>query len=311
MRVVFAGSPPFAVPSLEGVADRFELSAVLTTPDRVAGRGRRRVMSAVKQRALEMGLPILQPDRIDAAFERKIAELNADVLAVAAMGTLFRTSFLRCFPKGGVNLHPSLLPKFRGPSPIPAAILAGERQTGVTIQRIAAAMDSGDILARKAVMLSGTETTMTLAQRLAVDGAQLFSEVLEQVAAGSESATPQIDADATYCRLITKDQGVIDWNRSATDIERMIRAYDPWPRAYSTFEGVQLVLWSGFVGEAVTNDPPGMVLDVDSTRGILVATANGTLGVTRLQLQAKKPLDWKSFLNGHRNFIGARLGEPL
>ncbi len=326
MKILFAGTPSFAVPALEAVAGRHAVAGVLTSPDRPAGRGRQPIPSAVKARALELGLPLLQPEELDAGFRDGVRALAADILVAVAFGRIFRAEFLDLFPRGGLNVHPSLLPRFRGPSPIPAAILAGERETGVTVQRLALRMDAGDILGVDRVALDGSETTASLTGELARRGAALLVGVLDALEKGDLPGTPQAEEAATWCRLVGKEDGRIDWNWPAERIGRMIRAYDPWPRAWTTFQGQTLALLEGGPAPQPATAAPagagvpdesggrgksgvaGQVLAVDKRHGILVQTGDGPLGIRRLQLQARKPLDWQPFLNGHPDFIDALLG---
>lgn len=319
MNVLFAGTPAFAVPSLETVARHHRVAAVLTNPDRPAGRGREPAASPVKARALELGLPVLQPQRLNGDFLRGAAALRPELLVAVAFGRIFRRELLDLFPRGGINVHASLLPRFRGPSPITAAILAGEKETGVTVQRLALRMDAGDILAVNRVALDGTETTGSLSRELARRGADLLEAVLAAMERGDPPGIPQREEEATYCRMVGKEDGRIDWGSEAGRIERMIRAYDPWPRAWTLFRGQTLALLEGGVhpaapgaGTTPSRGPglvkPGLVLGVDKRYGILVQTGDGILYVRRLQLQAKRPMDWSAFLNGHRDFAGSLLG---
>jgi len=311
MRILFAGSPSLAVPSLERIAREHEVVGVLTCCDQPAGRGGRLEPSPVKERSLALGLPLLQPARLDAAVIDEVKRLEPQLLVVAAFGRIFRKEFLDIFPAGGINLHPSLLPRYRGPSPISAAILAGDVETGITVQRLALRFDTGDILGQRAVVLDGSETTGTLTASLAELGAELLAKVLASFAAGHEIAgTHQDEGRASYCRLVRKEDGRIDWGEPARVIERKVRACDPWPRADTTWNGASLLLLKTAVYPGTFTDAgePGKVLAGDRRHGLLVRTGDGVLAVERLQLQFKKPLDWRSFLNGHPDLVGARLG---
>jgi methionyl-tRNA formyltransferase len=312
MRILFAGSPDFAVPSLVAVHKAFPITAVLTNPDRPAGRGKLAVATPVKQQALELNLPVLQPRALDAPFLEQLRDLQPELLVVVAFGRIFSGEFLELFPRGGINLHASILPKYRGPSPIPAVILSGEIQTGVTVQNLAPKMDAGDILGTRSLSLGGRETTGSLSPILADLGAALLPVTLRELVQDRIRPVAQDESKASYCRLVSKEDGRIDWNTDAAVIERMIRAYDPWPRAFTSWGGRRLNLLAGGVyPERVdtTGKRQGLVLDIDNRYGILVNTGGGVLYVSRLQLQAKKPLDWRSFLNGQKDFIGAQLGE--
>jgi methionyl-tRNA formyltransferase len=312
MRILFAGSPDFAVPSLVAVHRAFPITAVLTNPDRPVGRGNRPVATPVKREALALDLPVLQPRSLDAQFLEQLRAYDPEILVVVAFGRIFSREFLEFFPKGGINLHASLLPKYRGPSPVTAVILSGENQTGVTVQKLAPKMDAGDILGTRTLPLTGEETTDSLSAILADLGAELLPGVLEELEQDRVRPVAQDESRASYCRLVRKEDGQIDWSADTGKIQRMIRAYDPWPRAFTTWEGQRLNLLAGGVyPERVdtTGKPQGLVLEIDNRYGILVNTGAGVLYVSRLQLQAKKPLDWRSFLNGQKDFIGSQLGE--
>jgi methionyl-tRNA formyltransferase len=312
MRILFAGSPDFAVPSLAAVQKAFSVAAVLTNPDRPVGRGKQAVATPVKQEALTLHLPVLQPRTFDAAFLEQVRAVDAELLVVVAFGRIFSREFLDLFPRGGINLHASLLPKYRGPSPVTAAILNGETQTGVTVQRMAPKMDAGDILGTRSLPLTGGETTGLLSTILAKLGAEILPTTLKELEQGRIRPFVQDESKASYCRLVSKEDGRIDWSADAAVIERMIRAYDPWPRAFTTWNGRQLNLLAGGVYPETVDTSGrkrGLVLAVDNRYGILVNTGAGVLCVSRLQLQARKPLDWRSFLNGQKDFIGSQLGE--
>jgi methionyl-tRNA formyltransferase len=315
MRILFAGSPDFAVPSLVALKEKFTICAVLTNPDRPVGRGKQPAATPVKQRALALDISVLQPRDLDAPFFQQVRALEPEALVVVAFGRIFSSAFLELFPQGGINLHASLLPRHRGPSPVAAAILAGDTETGVTVQRLAAKMDAGDILAVRTLPLTGAETTGSLSAALSEMGSRLLPETLEGLEQGRVRPVAQDESRATYCKLVRKENGQVDWGEQAVSIERRIRAYDPWPRAFTTWNGQLLNLLAGGVyperpDPAVTTGKiGGLVLAIDNRYGILVNTGGGVLWVSRLQLQAKKPLDWRSFLNGQKDFIGARLGE--
>jgi len=312
MRILFAGSPDFAVPSLVSLHAEHPITAVLTNPDKPAGRGKLPEATAVKTQALALGLPLLQPQSFEPPLLERVGALGAELLVVVAFGRILKKEFLDLFPRGGINVHASLLPKHRGPSPITAAILAGDRETGVSVQKLAVKMDAGDILGVRILELTGRETTGSLSDSLARTGAELLAATIKEIERGGSNPVPQNEEEATYCRLVSKQDGRIDWAADVQTIERMIRAYDPWPRAYSFYNGRRLNLLSGGVyPEAIdtTGKKQGLVLATDNRYGILVNTGGGVLYVSSLQLQAKKPLDWRSFLNGQKGFVGAQLGE--
>ena len=312
MRILFAGSPDLAVPSLLSLQKSFPVAAVLTNPDRPAGRGKQAIATPVKQKALTLDLPVLQPRELDRPFLEQVRAFQPELLVVVAFGRIFSKEFLELFPQGGINLHASLLPKYRGPSPITAVILSGESGTGVTVQKLAPKMDAGDILGTRSLPLTGRETAGSLSTILAGLGAELLPAILKDLEQGRVRPVAQDESRASYCRLVSKEDGRIDWSAEAESIERMIRAYDPWPRAFTTFEGQRLNLLAGGVypeSADTAGKKRGLVLAADNRYGILVNTGAGVLYISSLQLQARKPLDWRSFLNGQQDFIGAQLGE--
>ncbi len=313
MRILFAGTPYIAVKSLEKiVGEGFNIAGVLTAPDRPKGRGKRMIFSPVKEVALRYSLSVLQPDKLDENAIAKVRDLNPDILVVVAYGKIFRENFLSIFPVDAINLHPSLLPKFRGPSPIPACILSGEKETGVTIQKIAKKVDSGDIIKQTQIRLTGRETTTSLTELLSEVGANLLVEVLRMYESGEKiEYTPQREEEATYCRLIKKEDGLIDWNRNAVIVDRMVRAYNPWPRAYTSLDGNVLIIREGFNYSKEIDEKGavnGEVIGIDRRNGILVKTGDGVYCITELQMQYKKPMDWRAFVNGYRDLKGTVLG---
>lgn len=318
MRVLFAGTPGIAVPALRSLADsRHELVGVLTAPDRARGRGRTPRPSPVKELALELGLPVLQPESLRTAARREVAALEPDILACFAYGRIFGPRFLALFPHRGLNVHPSLLPRHRGPAPISGAILAGDTETGVTVQALALEMDAGDIHAQERIPLHGTETTASLEATVAPMGGRLLVEAIDRLERDEAEPVPQDPALATYTRLVVKEDGRIDWRAPAREIERMVRAYTPWPRAFTTWGPERLAILEAAVVESARdggrespagNVVPGRVVRVDTSIGVLVETGIGLLALRELQLQSRKPLEWRSFLNGVSDFVGAVLG---
>ena len=310
MKVFFTGGSDISLPSLETLASRGWVAAVMTHPDTYAGRGKKRKVNPVKAAALDLGIPVLEAAGFDAELETEIRKYESDLLVVVSYGKILPESFLRLFPEGGINLHPSLLPKYRGPSPITAVILAGERETGVTVQRLSKRMDSGDILAQLRVELRGAETGESLAKSLGEIGAGLLAEVVAGFERGDVEGVPQREEEATYCSLLKKEDGLIEWEKDAESIERMTRALLPWPRAYTIWNGQVLYILEASVYPNISppRGEPGKVLGVDKEEGILIQTGNGVLAVKKLQKQAKKAMDWKSFINGTHNFTGTVLG---
>jgi methionyl-tRNA formyltransferase len=322
MKILFAGSPGIAVPALMALAamdeaGELELAGILTNPDSPKGRRGQPEPTDVSTAAAALSAgrearslpPIVQlkPKRLAREAREAAAALKADLLLAFAYGRIFGPKFLSLFPLGGVNIHPSLLPKYRGAAPIPAAILAQDRETGITFQRIAPQMDTGDILLQKRFPLTGRETAASLSDLVAGKSARLLPLLIRAVAKGEARAFPQ-QGEASYCSIISKGDGLIDWNQEAAEIDAKIRAYTPWPLAHTRQGDEILYILEGAALEGEEGaGAPGTVLSACKARGILIQTGKGVLAVTRLQYQAKKALFWKDFLNGTRDFIGAGL----
>ena len=329
MRVLFAGSPAIAAPALLEIAARHEIVGVLTNPESAQGRGKEILPTAVEAAAREKlgaGLPILKPERLDAAARAAIAALAPDILVAFAYGKIFGPKFLALFPRGGINVHPSLLPRHRGSSPIQQAILDRDAETGVSVQALALEMDSGGLYAVERFPLSGGETAAALSDRCALIGARLAAAVLDDIESGRASPRPQ-EGTPTYCRKIAKEDGLIDWTEPAAAIGAKIRAFNPWPQAYSFLDGRRLNLLeaapvaeaaapgaasaaSGEAsGQALPNPPPGTIIGMDKALGIVVATGEGCLALRKLQFAAKKALAYKEFANGLRGLAGMRFSK--
>ena len=310
LRLIFAGTPDFAVPCLSALLDAgHEVIGVYTQPDRPAGRGRKLQMSPVKALALDRGLGVYQPESLkrDPEAVERLRALGADLMVVVAYGLLLPTSVLEAPRLGCINVHASLLPRWRGAAPIQRAILAGDGETGVCIMHMEAGLDTGPVYHRVANPIDPHETGGTLHDRLAKLGARALVEALPGIADGSLTPEPQDDALATYAHKLTKDEAAIDWSAPAIAIERQVRAFDPWPVAQTTLEGATLRLWSAeaeFEGGAEGSAVPGTVIQADRA-GIRVATGSGRLCITRLQPAGKKPMSAADYLNA-RQLDGAR-----
>jgi len=314
VRVLFAGSPALAVPSLLAVAGRHDVVGVLTNPDAPRGRGLERNPTAVAEAARAIpGCVVLSPDRLGPGERAAVAALEPDILAVFAYGRIFGPKFLSLFPEGGVNVHPSLLPKYRGCAPIPFAILDRAGETGVSVQRIALEMDSGDILARLRIPLDGRETCASLTELASREGAALLVRALDEIERGTARGEPQDPALATYTRMLGKEDADIPWTDPAASIDAMVRAFDPWPVASTTLRGARLSVLEARIADAALSGgtptaAPGTVLRVDKSLGIVVQTGEGLVALTRLQLHAKKALGFREFANGVRDLAGTVLG---
>lgn len=298
LRVVFAGTPEFAVPVLEGLASSpHRLVGVLTQPDRPAGRGRRMSASAVKTAAQTLGLPIEQPATFkDAAAAQSLAAWQADVMVVVAYGLLLPVSILEIPTHGCINVHASLLPRWRGAAPVERALLEGDRETGVSIMRMESGLDTGPVYASQATPIRADDTAGRLRLRLATLGTQALLQVLDQLAAGTAHARPQDGALATYARKIDKAEARIDWRLSAEDLERRVRAFNPWPIAESRWRGEQLRIWAAHVIEREVPARPGEVIALP---GVPLAVACGinALALDVVQLAGRKALPAVEFLH--------------
>jgi methionyl-tRNA formyltransferase len=308
MRIVFMGSPEFALPSLRALIEaKYEVIAVYTQPDRPTGRGRKLAPPPVKALALAHGLPVHQPRSISKpeAVEA-LRALRPDLGIIAAYGQILKQPVLDAFPLGVLNVHASLLPRWRGAAPIPAAILAGDARSGATIMRVALALDAGPMLARVEVPIAPDDTTATLTEKIAVAGARLLLEILPRYAAGALRPQEQDDALATYAPQIEKADALIDWSReSSARIERMVRAYDPWPVAYSYLAGAPLRLHRVSVLPQRSGVAPGTI--IASGNGIAVAALDADVALLRVQGPGGKPMSGAEYCRGHREILGKRL----
>ena len=317
MRILFAASPSIAVPALEFLLNQdskennFELAGLLTNPDSPKGRSSKHEPTECAdavQKNSSLSIPVLKPDNLDNAAREQVAALKPDLLVSFAYGKIFGPKFLSLFPLGGINIHPSLLPKYRGPSPIPAAIINRETVTGITIQRMAEKMDCGDILFQTTIPLDGRETTTSLSEIVSKKAAEILPLALKGIAEGTLEPKAQDESAASYCSLIVKENGIINWMQSAVEIDARIRAFNPWPLSWTMHGGLQVFILKAFALENAEKASPGQVLGKDKDKGILIQTGNGVLAAVELQYKNKKALNWKDFINGAKNFIGAQLG---
>lgn len=308
MSLVFIGTPDFAVPSLRRLAaDSHEIAAVVTQPDRPAGRGRRLIPSPVKAAAEELGLPVQQPESLRSAEAvAAIAAVKPEVIVAVAYGQILRQAVLDVAPKGVLNVHPSLLPRWRGASPVPAAILAGDTETGVTIMLMDTGMDSGPILSQVRAGIDDQDTAGLLLERLAEQGAELLGETLPRWLAGEITPQRQDDSQATTCPLLRKEDGRVDWTLPARDIWRRVRAYNPWPGAFTTLDGETLHIWQASPVDRESREPPGTV--IATAGGFGVQTGAGVLEVLEAQRSGRRSLSAKELLRGMPGLIGKRLG---
>jgi methionyl-tRNA formyltransferase len=309
VRIVYAGTPDFAVPALQALlASSHEVVAVYTQPDRPAGRGRKLKASPVKAVAVAADIPVMQPETLKTAeAQAALAAFEPDLMVVAAYGLLLPVDVLETPRHGCVNIHASLLPRWRGAAPIHRAILAGDAETGITIMQMDAGLDTGDMLLRKAVPIGDRETTAQLHDTLAALGAEALIEVLPAIEASALEPQPQNDAEATYASKLQKAEALVDWRQPAVEIDRKVRAFNPWPVAQTPVAKGMLRIHAAEPEPGVSRGAPGEVVAEDPKRGIAVQTGDGLLWLTRLQLPGGKPLDAATFLNG-RSLLGQRLG---
>jgi methionyl-tRNA formyltransferase len=307
VRVIFMGTPEFSIAALEQlVVNKYEVAAVYTQPDRVAGRGLSQVQSPVKRVALARDLPVRQPAKLsDTGVVAEIAGLRPEVIVVAAYAQKLPKAVLDIPAFGCVNIHPSLLPKHRGVSPVPAAILSGDSFTGVSIMLMDEGWDTGPVLSRAQVPISVQDTTGSLMDKLSRIGAQLLLDVLPRLAGGTLVPQPQEEGGATYSGLIRKEDGEIDWLLPALDIWRRVRAYQPWPGCYTRWGGRQLkVLEAVPLGESATNEAGHVVALDRKDVAFGVFTGDGILGVLKVQLEGKRAMPAAEFLRGQRDWAG-------
>jgi methionyl-tRNA formyltransferase len=308
LSVVFAGTPGFAVPALEAIAaSRHAVSAVYTQPDRPAGRGLRLEPSPVKVAATARGIPVEQPATLrDPAAVERLAARRPDVMVVAAYGLLLPQAVLDVPRLGCLNIHASLLPRWRGAAPIQRALLAGDRETGITLMKMEAGLDTGPMLARRALAIEPGETAGSLHDRLAALGAAMIVGALDSLEAGTARFEPQDPAVATYARKLTKAEAAMDWCRPAVDLERQVRAFDPWPVAETKLDGQQLRVWRAHAVPGPTGAAPGTVLSCGAG-GIAVATGEGSLVLDRIQVPGRRAVGADEYARA-RDLTGTVLG---
>lgn len=311
MKIVYMGTPDFAVAPLEAILKAgHEVTAVVTQPDRQKGRGREVQYSPVKECALSYGIPVLQPLKIkekDAVEE--LRKYLADIFVVAAFGQLLSEEILNMPRFGCINIHASLLPAYRGAAPIQWCVINGEEKTGVTIMQMAKGMDTGDILLQKEVVLDEKETGGSLFDRLMETGAELIVEALPKIEAGELTPVVQKEELATYAGKITKDMGNIDFAKSAVTIERLIRGLNPWPSAFTHYKGKILKIWEAdVVSECANaeNPVPGTVIAMDK-ESFTLATGEGALRIRSLQPEGKKRMSCAEFMRGYEVKVGEAL----
>jgi len=311
MVVVFFGTPQFAVPTLRRLLDSaHSVAGVITQPDRPRGRGQKITHAPVKALALERGIPVYQPDRLKPAeVADTLRAWRADLGVVAAYGRIIPEHLLTISPFGMINVHASLLPKYRGAAPVHRAVINGDSQTGVTIMRVVKELDAGGMFAKVTRPIGPDETSDVVETALADVGAELLITVVEQLASGTAREEPQDETQATYAPRLTKEEGLIDWTRSASDINNRVRGLYPWPHAYTFFKGTRLIVLRSVVavaGASVTS--PGTILRATSD-AIHVATGDGALAILDVQPEGRRAMRAHDFLLGHRLATGETFAD--
>ena len=308
MRIIFMGTPEFAAPTLKALIDSGDnIVAVISQPDRPKGRGHKLSPTPTKLLAEEHNIPVLQPEKIKTEeFLNEIRALSPDLIVVAAYGKIIPAPLLNLPPLGCINVHPSLLPRYRGASPINGAVLSGDKETGVTIMQLDEGMDTGDILLQRKIAIEDQDTSETLSSRLSAVGAELLINTISRLKEGALEPRKQDDSIASYTHMLKKEDGLINWSKSAHEIRNLIRGMLPWPGAYTHLADKTLKIYRAELGES--GGHPGEVLS--SPKGVLeVGCGEGSLLITELQIEGGKRLDAKSFLTGRKIDPGTILGQ--
>lgn len=314
MRIVFMGTPDFSVPALKALVEAgHQVIAVVTQPDKPKGRGKEVQMTPVKIQAMEYGIPVYQPAKVrEASFVEVLQGMEADVYVVIAFGQLLPKAVLELPKYGCINIHASLLPKYRGAAPIQWCVIDGERETGITTMMMDVGLDTGDMLEKTVIPIEEKETGGSLHDKLSLAGGALILSTLKKLEEGTLVRTPQTDEGTCYAKMLTKSLGDIDWNQSAVSIERLIRGLNPWPSAYTLWNGKTIKIWSAdvttgreaaaFLSESgvpsETGITPGTVVCSDK-HSLVVCTGEGLLSVRELQMEGKKRMDTPAFLRGY------------
>ncbi|SCC66484.1 methionyl-tRNA formyltransferase [Kosakonia oryziphila] len=304
LRIIFAGTPDFAARHLDALlSSEHQIVGVFTQPDRPAGRGKKLMPSPVKVLAEEKGLPVFQPASLrQQENQQLIADLNADVMVVVAYGLILPKAVLDMPRKGCINVHGSLLPRWRGAAPIQRSLWAGDEETGVTIMQMDVGLDTGDMLYKLSCPITAQDTSATLYAKLAELGPQGLLVTLQQLAQGSAQPQMQDEALVTYAEKLSKEEARIDWSLSAVQLERCIRAFNPWPMSWLMIDEQPVKIWQASVIPSATRAEPGTILDASKT-GIQIATADGILNLESLQPAGKKAMNAQDILNSRREWF--------
>lgn len=310
LKIIFMGTPEFAQKSLQYIYEAgHEVVLAVSQPDKPKGRGMKLVPTPVKEYALQKGIEVFQPEKIrtEEVYE-KLKSYDADVFVVTAYGRILPKNILELPKRGCINVHASLLPKYRGPAPIQWPIINGDKTTGVTTMYMDEGLDTGDMLLKKEVEIDEDDTFVTLHHKLAIAGGEAIVETLNKLEAGTITREKQDESQATYTKLINKKDGLIDWTKSAEEIKNLVRGFNPWPGAFTTCDYKLLKLWNVEIVEANQKAPPGTVIKCSCKDGIVVITGNGALKIIDIQTENCKKMNCSEYLAGHPNLTGITFG---
>lgn len=314
MRVVFMGTPTFAVGSLKALTEsgKHEIVGVVTQPDRPKGRGNKILMTPVKEYALEQGFPVYQPEKVKTPeFVQILRDMNPEIIVVAAFGQFLSKDILDMPKYGCINVHASILPKYRGAAPIQYAIIKGEKESGVTIMQMDIGMDTGDMIDKVVVPISENMTMGELHDELMVKGADLLITVMDQIAEGTAKPIPQNNDEATYATLLNRSMECIDWTKSAKEVHDLIRGFNPEPSTFTNLpNGKKLKIWGSLLTDKTSQAKPGTVIEI-SKRTFFVACGTGVIEITEVQPESKKRMPAQVFINGRGVQVDDVLGQSM
>lgn len=307
MRILFAGTAEIGVPTLKALAKNFDVGLVLTNPDKPKGRSKKLIPSPIKEEAINLNIPVLQPEKLRGDALKDIASFNCDVLICFAYGKIFGPKLLSMFEKGCYNIHPSKLPQFRGSSPIQYAILNNLKKSVISIQKLSLEVDSGDILDTLDFEIDKQDTTLSLTNKVSLLSADFSVDVFKKVEKNEIKPYKQ-EGEISYTKLFSKEDSIIDWNKSALDISAQIRAYYPWPKASTIYKDKVLFLLGVSDVLDISYPQAGVVIEKRKKHGLVISCGEGSIVVNKLQLQGKKEMDFNSFVNGQKEIIKSKLG---
>lgn len=310
MKIIFFGTPELAIPTLKKISASHDVVMVVTQPDTLFGRKQILTPSPIAVAAEELKFPILKPEKLTDEVRVQLSNLNADLFVTFAYGKIFKAEFLKICPNGGINIHPSLLPLYRGASPIQSAILNGETRSGISVQKIALEVDSGDILKCEDFSIQPEDDAISIEKKVAIQACDLIESVLNEIEAGTSKCTEQDSSKATFCRMISKNDGNIDWNANVNSIFNKVRAFAKWPVASTILDGKKLNIHKADISNMENSGTPcGTVICANKQKGIHVQCADGVLEIKDLQLAGKNKLGAVDFLNGYRDLAGKCLAS--